>query len=38
VPLLSRAAREEAAAGHRDAVARRLHQLQLCLAMLGQHR
>lgn len=36
VPLLSRAAREEAAAGRRDVSARRLHQLQLCLAMLGQ--
>lgn len=36
LPLLSRAAREEAAAGRREAAAKRLHQLQLCLAMLGQ--
>ncbi|MBL0214677.1 MAG: hypothetical protein IPQ07_12410 [Myxococcales bacterium] len=36
LPLLARAAREEAAAGRRDAATTRLHQMGLCLAMLGQ--
>ena len=36
LPLLTRAAREEASAGRHEAAAQRLHELALCLAMLGQ--
>lgn len=36
MPLLVQAAREEAAAGRREAAATRLHQLRLCLVMLGR--
>ena len=36
MPLLARAAHEEATADHTEAATRRSHQLSLCLAMLGQ--